>query len=98
MRQETKENLVNTLYPLATIGVLSALEYFGVGPALREHDLGRLEYTKEFYGTLNPLYWTEFLGAYTRPLVLETLVSVFVGASAAAIIAEPIKKIINKRK
>lgn len=98
MRQETKEKITNTLYPVAMLSVFGALEYFGVGNSIREYELNRLEFAKEFYGSLNPVYWLACLDAYVRPAGLEALASIFAGGLAAASVAEPIKKIINKKK
>lgn len=98
MRQETKENLANAIYPVVMLGVFSSLEYFGVGSSLREFHTDKLEFTKEFYGSWNPAYWTEYLNAYIRPAGLEIAASFAVGGLLASAIAEPIKKIINRRK
>lgn len=98
MRQETKENLANLAYPAAVLGVVGLVEYFGIGNSMRDFEAGRLEFTKEFYGSLNPAYWIECLNSHVRPFVLEAMASFVLGGLAGACIAEPIKKIINRRR
>lgn len=98
MKTETKENIANWAYPLAMATTFGALEYFGVGNSLREFELDKLALKQDFYGTLNPIYWGEYINAYWKPIVLEGLASGVAGGLAGACIAEPIKKLINRRK
>ncbi len=91
MKHETKEKIA-----IAT--AFGALEYFGVGNSLREFELDKLAIKQEFYGTLNPIYWENYVAAYWKPIALEGLASGLVGGLVGACIAEPIKKLINRRK
>jgi len=97
MRTETKEKIANFAYPVAIAAALGVAEYFGARESLAEFSADKLEVARSYYGTSNPMFWGEWLDAHIRPFGVELLTSGLIGGLVGACIAEPLKRLINRR-